>query len=192
MIYAFIQKGKAPLKLKHLLSKLKVVGTYIDEEYDNIMTGVVRSDGKKIGVIGMGPVGMILSAKLIEAGWDVSVCVRDKIKFNLIKNHGLELEGVFNSVTPIAQIYGSIGEMLAQEFDYLVFALKSYQITAAAEEVRRMHAGRMTVISAQNGIDVGRTIASCIRCVIGFEDGNQLRREYQCPQCGKGDLLYAT
>jgi (R)-2-hydroxyacyl-CoA dehydratese activating ATPase len=109
---------------------------------------------KKIGVIGMGPVGGILAVKLKEAGWDVSICVRNKIKLNKIRNHGLKLEGVFESTTHFDKIYGSIGEMMVEDFDYLVFALKSYQIAAAVEEVSKANPKNLTVISAQNGIDV--------------------------------------
>ena len=129
---------------------------------------------KKIGIIGMGPVGMILAVKLKEAGWDVSICVRNKIKLNTIKNHGITLRGVFKTVTHFDKVYGSIEEMMVEDFDYLVFALKSYQIDDAAQEVSRSNPKKLTVVSAQNGIDVEELLlpvfdaSTILRMVINY------------------------
>ena len=118
------------------------------------MTKDNKIPGKKIGIIGIGPVGMILAVKLKEAGWDVSLCIRNRIKLNKIKKNGIVLEGVFESVTHFDKLYGSVKEMTNQDFDYLVFALKSYQISNAAQEVKRLSSKNLTIVSAQNGIDV--------------------------------------
>lgn len=110
----------------------------------------------KVGIVGIGPVGMIMAVKLKEAGCDVSLCIRNKIKLNLIKNEGIRLEGKMESTTYFDKIYNSIDEMVDAklDLDYLVFSLKSYQIEKAAQEALRMDSDKMTVISAQNGIDV--------------------------------------
>ena len=118
------------------------------------MNSKKNKDIKKIGIIGMGPVGMILAVKLKEAGWDVSICVRNKIKLNSIKTRGIKLEGVYNSSTHFDKLYGSVDEMTDQDFDYLVFALKSYQISYAAQQAKKINSKKLTVVSAQNGIDV--------------------------------------
>ncbi len=118
------------------------------------MTGNDKINRKKIAVIGMGPVGMILAVKLKEAGCDVSICIRNRVKLNKIKNHGIRLEGVFESTTHFDKLFGSIEEMMVDDFDYLVFALKSYHVEEAAKEVRKTNYKNPTVISAQNGIDV--------------------------------------
>jgi (R)-2-hydroxyacyl-CoA dehydratese activating ATPase len=115
------------------------------------MTGAKKI---KIGIIGTGPVGMIMAVKLKEAGCDVSICVRNKIKLNRIKTEGIKLEGVFNSTTRFEKIHGSIAEMKEDNCDFLVFALKSYQIKSAAEEARELNTENITIVSAQNGIDV--------------------------------------
>ncbi len=113
-----------------------------------------NTERKKIGIIGMGPVGMILAVKMKEAGWEVSICVRNKIKLNKIKVSGIRLEGVFNSSTHFDNLYGSVEEMTDQRFDFLVFALKSYQIADAANQAKKLNSKKLTVVSAQNGIDV--------------------------------------
>jgi 3-hydroxyisobutyrate dehydrogenase-like beta-hydroxyacid dehydrogenase len=46
----------------------------------------------KIGVVGLGPVGMITAVHLKEAGCNVAVCDNDKIKINLIRKEGIKLE----------------------------------------------------------------------------------------------------
>ena len=53
----------------------------------------------KVAIIGLGPVGMIMAVKLKEAGCDVVLCIRNKIKLNQIKNEGIKLEGEMDSIT---------------------------------------------------------------------------------------------
>lgn len=110
----------------------------------------------KVAVLGTGPVGMIMAVKLQEAGCDVTICVRNKIKLNHIKSEGIKLEGVMESTSMFKKAYGSIEEVVesGEKFDYIVFSLKSYQITKAAQEAMKLDHDDVTVISAQNGIDV--------------------------------------
>lgn len=110
----------------------------------------------KVAIVGIGPVGMIMAVKLKEAGCDVSLVVRNKIKLNQIKSEGIKLEGKLKSTAYFDHVYESLND-LAQEkpdLDYLVFSLKSYQIKAAALEALKMDSDKLTVVSAQNGIDV--------------------------------------
>ncbi|VAV84579.1 hypothetical protein MNBD_BACTEROID02-546, partial [hydrothermal vent metagenome] len=51
----------------------------------------------KIGIIGLGPVGMILADSFQKAGCDVALCVRNEVKHNKIKNEGIFLERVIKS-----------------------------------------------------------------------------------------------
>ncbi len=108
----------------------------------------------KVGIIGMGPVGMILAAKLKEAGCEVAVCVRNEVKFNKIKKSGVFLENVIEYTTTFDHVCRSISEMASLDLDYLVFALKSYQTTDALSEAEILNSKKLVVISAQNGIDV--------------------------------------
>ena len=113
------------------------------------------SDRKlKVAIVGMGPVGMILAVKLKEAGFDVSITVRNKVKQEKIKSEGIILEHVFKSVTPFEQVYGSIAEMADLDLDYLIFSTKSYQTAEAVKESELLNSDKLTVVAAQNGIDV--------------------------------------
>jgi (R)-2-hydroxyacyl-CoA dehydratese activating ATPase len=138
------------------------------------MTDTGKITTRKIGVIGMGPVGMILAVKLKEAGWDVSISDKNKIKLSAIENHGIILKGVFKSITLFDKVYGSIEEMMVEDLDYLVFALKSYHTYDAVREVNMTDRGRLTVVSAQNGIDVEELLfpvlgaSSVLRMVINY------------------------
>ncbi len=110
----------------------------------------------RVAIVGVGPVGMIMAVKLKEAGCEVILCVRNKIKLNLIKSEGITLEGVMESTTFFDEVYGSIEELIEAkvQMDYLVFSLKSYQIEKAAQQALKLSDGELTVVSAQNGIDV--------------------------------------
>jgi len=108
----------------------------------------------KVGIIGLGPVGMILAVKLKEAGCDVAICVRNKVRYEKIKRDGIVLENVIQSTTKFDDVYHSIGEMAELDLDYLVFALKSYQTPEAVAEAEILNSEKLTVIAAQNGIDV--------------------------------------
>ncbi|MDX2359584.1 MAG: 2-dehydropantoate 2-reductase [Crocinitomicaceae bacterium] len=114
----------------------------------------------KIAIVGLGPVGMIMAVKFKEAGCDVSLCVRNKIKLNQIRSEGIRLEGKMDSTTYFEKIYSSVDEMAADklDLDYLIFSLKSYQIEKAAQQALKMDSDKLTVISAQNGIDVEKLL----------------------------------
>ena len=45
----------------------------------------------KIGIIGLGPVGLVLAVHLKEAGCHVEICDVEKEKMNLIRNSGVKL-----------------------------------------------------------------------------------------------------
>ena len=114
----------------------------------------------KIAIVGLGPVGMIMAVKFKEAGCDVSLCVRNKIKLNQIKSEGIRLEGKMESTTYFEKIYASVEEMASEkmDLDYLIFSLKSYQIEKAAQQALKMDSDKLRVISAQNGIDVEKLL----------------------------------
>ncbi|MCP4974911.1 MAG: 2-dehydropantoate 2-reductase [Maribacter sp.] len=108
----------------------------------------------KVGIIGMGPVGMTLAVQLRKAGCDVAVCIRNEVKYNKIKSEGIILENVIESKTKFTHLYRSISEMAELDLDYLFFALKSYQTSEAVDEAEILNSQKLTVVSAQNGIDV--------------------------------------
>ncbi len=115
-----------------------------------------KSNPIKVAIVGVGPVGMIMAVKLKEAGCDVSLVVRNKIKLNQIKSEGIKLEGKIKSIAHFDHVYETLNDLAKEklDLDYLVFSLKSYQIKSAANEALKIDTDKLTIISAQNGIDV--------------------------------------
>src|ERR1035437_11081679 len=104
----------------------------------------------KVGVVGLGPVGMILAVKLKEAGCDVALMDKDEFKLKRIREEGIVLHNVIESKTPFDKVYSSMSEMIHLDLDYLVFSLKSYQTIGAAKEAEVLKSEKLTVIAAQN------------------------------------------
>lgn len=123
----------------------------------------------KIGIIGLGPVGMILAAKLSEAGCQVAVCESNETKAKKIKADGMILENVINAHVKFDKVCTSIEELEGWDADYLFFALKSTHTSAAVKQAQALNSEKLTVISAQNGIDVEELL------VAGFGESKTLR-----------------
>lgn len=123
----------------------------------------------KIGIIGLGPVGMILAVKLQEAGCDVALCEVNEIKAGKIKADGLVLENVIPAVAKFDKVFNSISEFEGWDADYLFFALKSNHTASAVKQALLLNTEKLTVISAQNGIDVEQLL------VDGFGESKTLR-----------------
>ncbi|MEI6816702.1 MAG: 2-dehydropantoate 2-reductase [Bacteroidota bacterium] len=122
----------------------------------------MKSDTKQIrvGVVGLGPVGMILAVKLKEAGCDVALCDKDVFKLKKIREEGIVLENIFESTTHFDKVFDSVKEMRNLDLDYLVFSLKTYQTLGAAKEAEILNSDKISVVSAQNGIDSEKLVSS--------------------------------
>ena len=112
-----------------------------------------------VGVVGMGPVGMILAVKLKQAGCQVAICDKDEFKLKKIREEGIVLENMFESTTKFEQIVDSVADMRDMDLDYLVFSLKTYQTPGALKEAERINSQKLLFVSAQNGIDTEGIIA---------------------------------
>lgn len=123
----------------------------------------------KVGIIGLGPVGMILAVKLKEAGCEVALCERNIAKANKIISEGITLVNVINTHCSFDHVYHSISELEGWDADYLFFSLKSHQTPAAVKEAEKLNTAKLTVISAQNGIDIEEILAE------GFGESKTLR-----------------
>ncbi len=132
------------------------------------------SNTKKIGIVGLGPVGMMLAVKLNQAGFDVVLCDRNKIKSNLIKQEGIRLEGVIQETAHFDTIVDSLSGFEGLDLDYLIFALKSHQTDGSMQQAAHLNTEKLTVIAAQNGIDVEHILheafgeSQILRMIINF------------------------
>lgn len=130
---------------------------------------MAKKNKLKVGVIGLGPVGMILAVKLHEAGCDVALCEINATKASKMKSEGLVLENVIQQQAHFSKVYTSIAELDSFDADYLIFALKSTHTSAAVKQALALNTEKLTVISAQNGIDTEQLL------IEGFGESKTLR-----------------
>jgi 2-dehydropantoate 2-reductase len=133
-----------------------------------------KPKARKIGIVGLGPVGMILAVHLKEAGCDVVVCDVDKIKINLIRNEGVRLEETFNKTSFFNYVCGSVDEMKEYDLDIIIVSLKSYQVPSVLPALARLNNDKICFLSAQNGQDVEQMLSDAfgesktLRMVVNF------------------------
>src|SRR5210317_850114 len=108
----------------------------------------------KIGIIGLRPVGLVLAAHLQEAGCEVHICDVEKKKINLIRSDGIELLGKIEKSTFFKRVYSSLSELLEQEIDILISAVKAYHVDSVLDQIKEQTSGNLFLLSAQNGIDI--------------------------------------
>lgn len=114
----------------------------------------------KIGVVGLGPVGMITAVHLKEAGCNVTICDNDKIKVNLIRKEGIKLEEAINKHSFFEHIFTNINELKELDLDIIIFALKTYQLTSVLKDAVKLKTDKLCVVSAQNGLDSEQILSS--------------------------------
>jgi 2-dehydropantoate 2-reductase len=128
----------------------------------------------KIGIIGLGPVGSVLAAHMQEAGCEVHICDVEKKKINLIRSEGIELSGKVEKSTFFNRVYSSLNELLEQEIDILISAVKAYHVDSVLAQIKERVSGNLFLLSAQNGIDIREKYTShfdesqILRMVVNF------------------------
>lgn len=126
----------------------------------------------RIGIVGLGPIGMTLSVHLKEAGCEVLVCDNDRIRISQIKNDGIRLENVIEKSAKFENIYTSVTDLLVQNPDYIFISLKTYQVASVLKDIPADNTS--IFVCAQNGIDVENVLADkfgekrTMRMIINF------------------------
>ena len=130
---------------------------------------------KKIGVVGMGPVGQILAVHLKSAGCELAICDRGIEKINLVRNHGIKLEGCIKKHAYFDNAFSTIKELLQYDPDIIVFAVKSHHMESLLADIGEIPPNPdRCVVSAQNGIDVELALSNVfgesqtLRMVVNF------------------------
>lgn len=113
----------------------------------------------RVGIIGLGPVGMVLAIKLKGAGCDVSLCVRNEVKRERIKEQGIVLENVITASAPFDKVYATIADMAENIYDFVVIAVKTYDNSAVVDQLMPLIGDNTMLVLAQNGIDVEDSVA---------------------------------
>jgi 2-dehydropantoate 2-reductase len=142
---------------------------------------VRKSKKNKIGIIGLGPVGLILATHFHEAGCEVAIYDHNKVTINKIRQEGIKLEERIAKKVAVDHICSSFEEFATLDIDNWIFCVKAHQMPAVIENaltVRKLmseeSANKLCVISAQNGIDVEHMLSAAfgesrtIRMVLNF------------------------
>lgn len=129
----------------------------------------------RIGVVGLGPVGLMLSGHLAEAGCDIAICDMLKDKINLIRKEGVRLTGKMDKRIDFEEIYESLPELLNSKIDILICSSKAYHVDSILEQIAAENKNdELLIVSAQNGIGVAEMYkknfaeSNIFRMVINF------------------------
>jgi 2-dehydropantoate 2-reductase len=144
----------------------------------------------KIGIIGLGPVGMILAVHFKQAGCKVVICDANKEKVNLIASDGIKLSGMIESTSYFDNVCMSVEELCDMGVDLFISCVKTYRVDNLLESLGK-HEGDFHILSAQNGIDIGLKYTAVIneskimRMVVNFAGNmaslNEVRVTFQTP-----------
>lgn len=133
----------------------------------------------RVAVIGMGPVGSIISAHLVEAGADVVVCDINRRRIDAIKANGIILRNTIEKTIPVVRTSNTISELSEFDLDLIIISVKCSYLKSVLDEIRLIDSGKVFFMSAQNGIGTEQDIAShfskerTLRMVINFA-GNMI------------------
>ncbi len=128
----------------------------------------------KIGIIGLGPVGLTLASHFKEAGCQIFICDIDKDKVNLIRSKGVELVGTMGKNIFFNHVFTSITELLKNNIDILISSIKAYHVESAFNMVDKNSCKNLFLLIAQNGIDLNQMYtgkfkeSQILRMVVNF------------------------
>jgi len=112
-----------------------------------------NNDQMRIAVIGMGPVGAVLAAMLIEAGAYVVPCDIIPTKMDKIKKSGLRLKNVIKKDVPVSDVSYSVKELASFDLDLAIVSVKTPSLKKVVAQLAEINSEKLHVMCAQNGID---------------------------------------
>ena len=117
-------------------------------------------------IIGAGAIGSLVGAKLAQAGHNVTIVGRPRFAA-AVTEHGLLLQDErgrhqITDATPVISVEQAFSA--AEQYDFAVLAVKSYDTAAAIEELAQASPGGKwpTVVSLQNGVGNEEAIADVL------------------------------
>ncbi|UCD94788.1 MAG: ketopantoate reductase family protein [Candidatus Zixiibacteriota bacterium] len=131
----------------------------------------------RVGVIGMGPVGSILAAHLLDAGAFVVPCDVDREKINMIKKAGIRLEHTIQKEVEAAEVCYSADELEKYDPDLVAVSVKAPSLEKVLTRLSEKASERTFVMCVQNGLDNEREVAKVfgedrtLRMVVNFAGG---------------------
>ena len=109
--------------------------------------------GRRIGIIGVGPVGAILAAHLARAGEDVVVVDILEGHLEEIRSNSLRISGIVDLSASIPKTCSSIYELRDHDVDVLFVAVKAPVLPRILPEIEKVVRDDTVLVSYQNGLD---------------------------------------
>ena len=137
----------------------------------------MKRSHKKVAVVGLGPVGSILAVHLKSSGLETAICDIDAAKLEAIKSGGIALQGTIENSATFDLIFSNFEELKSFEPEVVFFAVKAHQMPAVVNKAGILNRDDLTVVSAQNGIDVEEFLFDAfgenktLRMVINYAGG---------------------
>jgi 2-dehydropantoate 2-reductase len=141
---------------------------------------MARSTGNnqlRVGVIGMGPVGSILAAHLLDAGAFVVPCDVDREKIDMIKKGGIRLEHAIQKEAGAVEGCYSAGDLEKYDLDLVAISVKAPSLEKVLSGLSEKASEKTFVMCVQNGLDNEREVAKVfgedrtLRMVVNFAGG---------------------
>lgn len=111
------------------------------------------------GVIGLGPVGSILTAHLANSGENV---IAEDIMENLVskvRRDGLNISGITTLNVKINNIVSSISDLAKSNPQIIFIVTKACYLKPILREIKKVYTPEMKIVSFQNGLDNEKLIA---------------------------------
>jgi 2-dehydropantoate 2-reductase len=145
-----------------------------------------------IGIIGLGPVGSILTAHLIHSG--ENVVVEDAMPHILskIKKDGLNVSGITQLAVKVDKVANSLDELAQFQPEIVFIVTKACYLKPLLTEIKQVYTPKMKIVSFQNGLGNEQFIAENLgndtvyRVVINYagnltSSGNAVMNWFQPP-----------
>jgi 2-dehydropantoate 2-reductase len=132
--------------------------------------------GKRIGVIGAGAIGSILSAHLCRAGCEVTL-IESGPRLPQVKEHGVACAGALEVSTQRPTVLSSVDELAGRPLDALFICTKVWSLQSLLPPLARALDPGAAVVSFQNGIGPEEELAAAFgrarvcRGVVNFAGG---------------------
>jgi 2-dehydropantoate 2-reductase len=133
-----------------------------------------NNNGLRVGIVGLGPVGCILAAHLIEGGAHVAVCDQIADRVDAIRKHGINLTHTFEKKVRVQDACYTPQEMEMYDLDLIVIAVKTPGLRKVISQLSEIGSEKFYLLCAQNGIDNELEVARAfgddrtLRMVVNF------------------------
>jgi len=117
---------------------------------------------KRIGIIGLGPIGQIIAVQLNNGENEIILYDIDSEKVKQISNNGIKLTGVFEMNASFNNVDDNIDDFLSHKPEIIIISIKSFQINTLYTRLSRCKY-EYSVVAAQNGIDIEESYISFVK-----------------------------